>query len=86
MQQPDKARWQVEDVDRVDDVAHVAEQDVAQAIRFQILRPECSPQDRQRAESKDRARDYPSDDWQIRFHDYSLLNFQIGSLAIPSIR
>ena len=76
----------MEDVDRVDDVAHVAEQDVAQAIGFQILRPECFPQHGQRAESKDRARDYPGDDRQIRFHDYDLLNFQMGSLALPSIR
>jgi hypothetical protein len=61
MQQPDRSRWQVEDVDGVNNVAYVAE-------------------------SKDCAQNYPSNDRQIRFDEYSLLNFQFGSLSMPSIR
>ncbi len=86
MQQPDRSCWQVEDVDGVDNIACVAEQDVAQAIRFQILRPECFPQHGKRAERKDCARNYPGNDRQIRLHEYNLLNLQFGSLSMPSIR
>jgi hypothetical protein len=62
----------------------VANRSIVQAIRFQILRPECFSQHTKRAESKDCARNYSSNDRQIHFHDYSLLNFHLVRYLCPA--
>jgi hypothetical protein len=61
----------MEHIDRIDEIAHIAHHDIANAIGRQIPGANCFCQHGQRPERKEPCRDETGDRWKICFHQIS---------------